>query len=162
MAHGSRFTRCTAQREDESFCDSPSVPDAPFPICVKHLAQAAEFLTSIAPDVMTAFMISATGVDGSFLRVNAEPYRSVIYYVRVGATIKIGVTGRVKQRMASYPPHSVLLATEPGGDELEKQRHRQFRGDLAAGREWFHPSVDLITHINGLREQPLTAADLAA
>lgn len=87
---------------------------------------------------------------------------SVVYYLRVGPYIKIGYTGDLDVRMRAYPPDSVLLATEHGGRRAEQIRHRQFTDDLTHGREWFRPSAALIEHINSLREQPLTAADLAA
>lgn len=64
--------------------------------------------------------------------------------------------------MKGYPPDAVLLATEPGHYDVEHERHRQFAADLIERNEWFRPSADLIAHINSLRDEPLTAADLAA
>jgi len=90
------------------------------------------------------------------------PQDAQVYYLRVGKLVKIGTSITLDDRLRSYPPDAVLLATEPGSYDVEKQRHRQFRDDLAARAEWFHPSPALIEHINTLREQPLTAADLAA
>lgn len=165
MANASPIQHCTARRDDGSFCDRHTVPGAPFPICSHHLADIARFLNSVAPDAIEALILANRAFDGSLFRdpsARREQFRAVVYYVRVGAVVKIGYTGRIGERMQGYPPHAVLLATEPGGLALEAQRHREYRASLAAGREWFHPSAALIEHINSLREQPLTAAELAA
>lgn len=87
-----------------------------------------------------------------------------VYYIRVGPYIKIGQTGNLKQRLSAYPPETVVLATETGPrDVLESSRHQQFKADCIGQwrREWFFPSAALIAHINDLREQPLSAAELA-
>lgn len=87
----------------------------------------------------------------------------VVYYVRIGQLVKIGTTGQLDVRLRAYPPDAAVLAVEPGTRELEQQRHRQFRDSGATKLgEYFYPSTALIEHINSLREQPLTAADLAA
>ena len=86
----------------------------------------------------------------------------VVYYLRVGQLIKIGYTSDLPQRLRAYPPDTLVLATEPGDMSLEQQRHRQFSWHRVAGREWFDPAPPLLRHINSLREQPLTAAELAA
>lgn len=55
--------------------------------------------------------------------------------------------------------------TEPRRDfmsHVETARHHQFQATKANRREWFHPSAELIEHINSLRETPLTAVELAA
>lgn len=85
----------------------------------------------------------------------------VVYYVRIGQLVKIGTTGQLDTRLRAYPPDAVLLATESGGHTVETERHRQF-ADTAVTKhgEYFHPSAALIEHINALREQPLTAAEL--
>lgn len=87
----------------------------------------------------------------------------VVYYVRIGKLIKIGMSSQLDTRLRAYPPDAVLLATEPGGRRVEAQRHRQFRDTAATPQgEYFHPSLALIEHINSLRQEPLTAAELAA
>lgn len=87
----------------------------------------------------------------------------VVYYVRIGQLVKIGTTGQLATRLKAFPPDAVVLATEPGARELEHERHRQFHGTCATEQgEYFYPSAALIEHINSLREQPLTAADLTA
>lgn len=87
---------------------------------------------------------------------------TIVYYLRVGSLIKIGQSVDLASRLRAYPPGSALLATEVGErDELEAERLAQFDADRAHRREWFHPSAALVGHINSLREQPLTPAELA-
>jgi hypothetical protein len=75
----------------------------------------------------------------------------VVYYLRIGNHIKIGYSANLSDRMRSYPPDAEVLATESGSKALEKARHQQFDHQLRLGREWFAPSLDLLTHIENLR-----------
>lgn len=95
-------------------------------------------------------------------REEPEPRTSLVYYLRVGPFVKIGTTTDLPTRLKAYPPDAVVLAVEDGDRKVEHRRHKQFRSCLAERNEWFHPSAELIEHINGLRDTPLTAADLAA
>jgi hypothetical protein len=72
-----------------------------------------------------------------------------VYYVRCGNLIKIGYTANLAQRFTTIRPNEVL-ALEPGGQEVETQRHRQF-AQLRASGEYFHPGPALQTHIAGVR-----------
>ncbi|MBT2467838.1 hypothetical protein J7E97_08115 [Streptomyces sp. ISL-66] len=74
-----------------------------------------------------------------------------VYYVRCGHLIKIGTTANLSVRFTSIRPNEVL-ALEPGGQQLETVRHREFRALLASG-EYFHPGPALQQHILKLREQ---------
>jgi hypothetical protein len=73
-----------------------------------------------------------------------------VYYLRVGDQIKIGFSSNVRQRLRSYPPGSELLALEPGTKKTERRRHNEFYEWLAAGREWFEPSAELLKHIQDI------------
>lgn len=92
----------------------------------------------------------------------AKNTQFVVYYLRVGHLVKIGTTGDLVSRLRSYPPGTAVLATEPGSYPEEKRRLRQFAADRSDRAEWFRPSAALIEHINSLRDEPLTVADLAA
>jgi hypothetical protein len=73
--------------------------------------------------------------------------QTVVYYVTRGDLIKIGFTANMTHRMGAILPDSIL-ATEPGGESLERQRHRQFKHLRASlGREYFTRGDDLLTHI---------------
>jgi hypothetical protein len=79
---------------------------------------------------------------------------SLVYYARlVGGNIKIGMSIDVPSRMEalarSLGPVE-LLATEPGGLDIEAKRHRQFDW-LAVGSEVFLPGVDLLGHIKRVK-----------
>lgn len=84
-----------------------------------------------------------------------------VYYVRLGnGDIKIGTTTMLKQRMqALHLWLTDVLAVEPGGRDVERQRHLQFaeerlsRSGRGAQREDFEPSERLIEHIAEVARQ---------
>lgn len=78
--------------------------------------------------------------------------RSVVYYVMRGGLIKIGTTANFAERMRALDPDEVL-ATEPGGRDLEKARHKQFAALLAKRQEWFTPGPELREHIETLKQR---------
>ena len=152
---------CTAQRHNGSFCDLPSVPDAPFPICVTHAGKLFAFLKDRVALTAKDQRTVADALFAEYLRAQ-EPYEPqplaepvwTVYYLRVGDRVKIGTSRNLEQRIRSYPPGSELLATEPGGFDVERKRCRQFTRYLVGGQEWFNPGPPLIEHINSLRDQP--------
>jgi hypothetical protein len=78
--------------------------------------------------------------------------RMVVYYVRIGSYIKIGTTTSFKYRMTSLMPDEIL-ATEPGHEELERMRHKQFAHlRIPLGRERFRPDPELMDHIRMIRK----------
>ncbi len=144
---------CTAQRASGRFCESQSIPGAPFPICVHHAALVLEYLDSVMPrDLDDRVIVAWRGAEQDRERVAGKRARrrdvtDVVYYVRVGKHIKIGYTSNLPSRMRAYPPDSQLLGYELGGLSLEAQRHQEFADDLRMGREWFAPSARLLAHI---------------
>lgn len=78
---------------------------------------------------------------------------SMVYYVRIHDYIKIGYSAHLRERiMGLRVDLDALLAIEPGGQQLEHQRHVQFRADRIGKREDFHPSEALQAHIASLSE----------
>lgn len=75
------------------------------------------------------------------------PTDGVVYYVQIGAHIKIGWTSNLENRMRQYPPNSTLLALHPGTRKDENRMHRRFAADRTHGREWYVPSASLTHHI---------------
>lgn len=71
----------------------------------------------------------------------------VIYYLRVGAYIKVGWTSDLEKRMRAYSPDSVLLATEPGTRKDEAKRHRLLAVHRTHGREWYAMTPSVMHHI---------------
>lgn len=81
--------------------------------------------------------------------------REQVYYVRTGQnTIKIGFSAHLLNRIQSYRlPLTALLATEPGGRTVERERHQQF-AEYRYGpkREDFVDAAELMEHIQLMRE----------
>lgn len=72
---------------------------------------------------------------------------SVVYYARIGDYIKIGYTTRLRNRLRTLRADQ-LLAIEPGGSELEAQRHREFAAErIDLRRENFRASQRLLEHV---------------
>lgn len=71
-----------------------------------------------------------------------------VYYVHAPelGLVKIGHAGNVHKRLTMLqtgsPTRLVLLAVEPGGEKLERERHAQFE-QLRARGEWFRFEGDL-------------------
>lgn len=84
----------------------------------------------------------------------------VVYYVRFGDRVKIGTTKDLTKRLA-HIPHDEVMATEPGGVYVERQRHQQFRhlrAKVGQGREWFQLTPELTEHIAAVRARQDAAA----
>lgn len=135
--------RCTAQVAGAHFCDQPSLPLTPFPICLKHAAEVTRYVKELfSPDPRNRPA-----------PVEAQPQLGVIYYLRVGELIKVGFTTQLKARLAAYPPDATLLATEPGTQCDERDRHKLFATALQYGHEWFHPIPELLAYIEVLKSE---------
>lgn len=135
----------------ESVYDDPASP----PFCGVHLVRCAAFVSQVLD--INLF----TGQQGfradQMRREQKLAAASVVYYVRLGRHVKIGTTVNLKQRIESfrtvYPLEDVeLLAAEPGGPSLERERHRQFGEErISAKRELFNPSRRLLAHIEEIK-----------
>lgn len=71
----------------------------------------------------------------------------VVYYVQVGAHIKIGWTSNLDKRMRTYPPNSVLLAAHAGTRADEHKLHQRFAVHRSHGREWYPLVPVILDHI---------------
>lgn len=78
----------------------------------------------------------------------------LVYFARSGDLIKIGFTGDVRSRMfrlqASSPAPVELLATVPGGREIERFLHQMFRENHMHG-EWFKPDETMLAMVERFR-----------
>lgn len=158
MPESTRWNRCTAQAESGSFCDAPTMEGAPFPICIRHGAQLLRFMQGSIADLQSApvelrMLVMDQTHDARRRRRDHLPLNQpeTVYYLQVGDLLKIGFSAHLKQRIAAYPPNRRLLATEPGGEQIEAQRLSDFAEYRALGREWFNPGPRLLRHINQLR-----------
>lgn len=89
-------------------------------------------------------------------RRNGRLESSRVYYVQVAPDrIKIGFTSDLGSRLSALRVRrTAVLAVEPGGRDLETERHHQFRGDRISGRmEDFRPSQNLTAWIEDVRAQ---------
>lgn len=83
-------------------------------------------------------------------QVRLTESNAVVYYLQVRGSdrVKIGTTTNVRQRMVDLRANGEdLLATEPGGYELEWRRHQQFADERYGRREEFALSDRLAAHI---------------
>lgn len=78
-----------------------------------------------------------------------------VYYVRIDSErIKIGFSSNLRSRMSGLRVHpSSLLACEPGGRELEKDRHEQFAAYRLGRSEDFTPEPRLMDWISQVRAE---------
>jgi hypothetical protein len=160
--------RCTAGRNGE-FCDLPTAEDMPFPICARHAravyARWAEYAGHHAEAVRgTAALLSAEMrklrrpspemEERLQRREQAMQEQSQVYYVRLGDHVKIGYSINLRQRLnALRVDADALLATEPGDQKLERQRHLQFADERVGRRENFNPSRRLLEHIEAVKAE---------
>lgn len=79
--------------------------------------------------------------------------RSVVYYIRSGDLVKIGVTVDLPTRIKSFNvPGLQVLGTELGDKRLERQRHVEFAADRVQG-EWFTLSDRIKAHIAAVSQR---------
>ncbi|MCT2177433.1 hypothetical protein M3F63_07090 [Brachybacterium muris] len=145
---------CTVQLGTGAFCDAPSMEDAPFPICERHLIQIARFALSLGKDVLAG---KADTVESMWQRhvKRRKQAQSVVYYLDIGdGYVKIGYTTNLRKRMQSmYLTPDKLMAVELGGAAKEHERHVQF-AHLREGRsERFRLDDDLRAHIADRRKR---------
>jgi len=164
-----------------------NAPTEPFPICEHHMMAAAEWAV-MRPETRQALLDRYEGHELSHaharawenaradLAASAERARQnrdeiyppvdVVYYVRLKPDqIKIGTTAYLAHRMRALrvARDEDILAAEPGGRDVEKQRHRQF-ADLRinAYREDFRSGEELMAHIEQTRNEHGSPFELIA
>lgn len=138
--------RCAGYRNGVR-CRTAPVRGVPVDLCADHVAELRQ-LWLPAPD-RPAPMPVATA-----------PYFPVVYYIRFADRIKIGTTNWLPSRLPELP-HDALLGVEPGGRELENERHQQFASLHVTG-EWFRMEPDLLAHIASLEPVPECGIDLGS
>lgn len=83
-----------------------------------------------------------------------------VYFLRVGSYIKIGWTSDLTQRMRTYPPDCILLATQPGIRADESKLHKRFAVHRSHGREWYPLVPQIIEHIDRVKAKHGEPADV--
>jgi len=101
---------------------------------------------------VTATRINAR-LDARQQIVQGRTPSAVVYYIDLGEHIKIGFTTSLDRRLSALRvDREQLLAYEPGGRDLEKQRHREFKAERLGQRENFRKSERLMRHIEATVE----------
>jgi len=81
----------------------------------------------------------------------------VVYALRVpDGAIKIGYSTDLPNRMRRFvrTSEAEILAILPGGTLAEEQAiHARLRDHVAYGREFYHPTPEVVAEVNGMREQ---------
>lgn len=86
----------------------------------------------------------------------------VLYAVRTGGLIKFGFTTDAYERIRKYGDiRNSVLALKPGTRADETALHRSLRAHCAKGREYYHPTPEVIALVNewrtALNFEPITA-----
>lgn len=79
----------------------------------------------------------------------------VIYVIRCDdGLIKIGWTRGLRERRRSIESDfTAILAVRPGSYDDEQAIHARFRRHCARGREYYHPTPEILDFINEIRDQ---------
>lgn len=150
-------------------CTWNGCPDKTYswlPVCREHAEIIAEVMAP-ADSYETAKALLRGEANAALLnarrRREAEKARDLaasrgnqpgwIYYVLTDGKVKIGYSAQVTRRLRAYPPGSEVLAVHPGTPDLEKRIHQDFDAYRVAGREWFSPADEILTHCATIREQ---------
>ena len=139
-------------------CPIPGCTDRPLKgemVCTPHAVQIWARVQAIKGDPLIQNAITESVAEREARMEEDERRRREfgkthgdIYYLRVDEKIKIGWSSNLPQRLMSYPPHMVLLCDHPGTRADERDLHRSFKPSRAAGREWYHPTPELLAHID--------------
>lgn len=137
VATSREIKQCGGYRGDRR-CRAVPVAGLPVDLCADHVRELRDHwnLDRSADDVPAEVIAARQQL--------AALHRPVVYYVRFGDRIKIGWTNNLSSRLEDLP-YDEVLATEPGGLEVERARHKQFRALHACG-EWFHAREPLLSH----------------
>lgn len=122
------------------------------PLCMAHLAVAANLQRQLAGGEMPVVRARVRVAVPERPAVAPAPLGTV-YFVQVGAHIKIGWTSDLEKRMKQYPPNSVLLAAHPGTRKDETRMHRRFAASRTHGREWYALVPSLLHHIEAVKAE---------
>lgn len=127
--------------------------DFPLPLCGEHLVQTLTAAVQVTRAAKLDYTKANQGKLNPFPESARLPHKEVVYYIKFGDRIKIGTTTNLKRRLDNLP-FDQILGIEPGGVDVERQRHEQFATDRVSGREWFTPSEALMSHIAKLKKNP--------
>lgn len=152
-------------------CTRSSVHDVA-PLCMHHLIKAWSIVQNFETEIPGHIRPIELDLKQPAVRNKAAKqlsYRPIrllpgthVYYLRLRhGDIKTGYSTDVIRRIASLRlDEDALLAVEPGDQQLEHLRHRQFAALRIGRREDFTAGSDLLSHIAMLCEHFGQPADL--
>lgn len=114
-------------------------------LCNAHVRVVVDNASPVLPDIPVISAVKEPAPEPP--KRKTPPRDGSIYYVQVGAHIKLGWTSDLTGRMRQYPPNSVLLAVEPGTRADETRLHKKFAVWRSHGREWYPLVPVLLDHI---------------
>ena len=121
-------------------------------------AVAAQWLDEVRGSIVTALHAAETWMPpegGPVLPQRLRPSKEkapVVYFLARGDHIKIGKTVNLETRIRAFQQTAAdVLATIPGGTDVERQWHDRFDHlrdvDTYGGREWFRAEDELLDAI---------------
>lgn len=150
---------CSAQNRWGKECMAAVAEGAPLNMCMKHIMIAGEWWRQAKPLINGTAMLRNRGLedffnlddvfsrrDVGYSKTPTEKAPPVVYYLIHGNRIKIG-TSRTWRTRVRIHPHDRVLAIEPGGMQVERQRHQQFAALRVGMSEWFNEGDQLWDHI---------------
>lgn len=144
------------QPADDGLDFGRAVMDSPARLEILRFMQAARDLGLDASDPEVIRRALVAGLREHASRP-AEPmpdprrHEPAVYYMQTGNPVKIGTSSNVLSRIEALRPER-LLALEPGGYDLEAERHRQFAASRSHG-EWFRLTDELASHVEAVRQR---------
>jgi hypothetical protein len=151
---GNHVFVCPVERRDGDICGRPADDDMPITICSHHAYKVYRRVDAQVRARLAAHFAADEAARAPVRMKYREPGRDVVYYVRLpGDLIKIGTSRALRSRLTGLlATPADLLAAEPGGRELEAERHRQFRRFRYDKTERFRSEPELLAHIEQLRQ----------
>ena len=120
-------------------CEDTSHEDAPFPICSAHYADIIRhFRHTVRGNGYTSDLYGNWEIPMSLMADDAPSESTpthVIYFIRFGTLVKVGITNSIVRRLTELP-HDEVLGVIPGTHADEKDWHRRLREHRHSG-EWF-------------------------
>jgi hypothetical protein len=117
-------------------CFAPSFEDAPFPICADHYIVIVRHFEAYKAAVAPAEETPTAWPDHG---------RDEVYFVRLGARVKIGYSRNVSRRLTEIP-HDEVLAVMAGDRSVERGWHARFAAQRIQG-EWFAATPILLATV---------------
>lgn len=159
MSNDTTTRPCIATTATGRSCAEHVLKDAPVALCYDHTFLVYMYMhgsiSSHHKSIYKAMERIEKGPSKEEIALDqAWKEQSQVYYIRIGDYIKIGYTQNLKQRISGLRvDKSDVLATEPGGQAKERERHLQFANIRIGQRENFERTADLLTHIAKVRRE---------